>query len=210
MRTLKLLLAFAFAISICSSTVLVAQTKKGKTTKPKELIECEKKNDSLSIIVQNYVAEISALTIKIEQFKNENEKFNATASLLHVSNIKIDLITIGKGNKPEITSKAKELNKITIWFEFIENEFANQGAKNINVVITDSKGKIIGSPEKKFKNKHKNSETNYTAEGSVDYKKPIERNKIEIKQSKKLLADTYKVELYVNGSLSGLSEFILE
>lgn len=210
MKNYFLLIILTTTVFCCNNIISNAQTKKGKTTKPKELIECEKKCDSLVYILRQLDEENATLDKTIGRLETEKVSLIEKTTLLHVSNIKIENFSTGKGNKSELTTRAKDLNKTTILFEFFENENATLGTKTVNVVISDSKGKVIGSQDKKFKLLESGVEKNYTYEGNIEYKKPIEKSKIDIKQAKKFVAEKYKVEIYINGALAGFSEFELE
>lgn len=211
----KNILLFFVAISIlsCYNNSLFAQAKKGKTTKSKELVKCEKVADSLVLVIQKLESEISDLKSKNEQLIGENagvKMLIESGSALTVTNIKVENSTESKGDKVELTTKAKSVSKTTIIFEFIQNGLVPIGSKSVNVVIFDSKGRVVNSQNKKFILKKSGEEKSCSFETQVDYKEKAEKNNIDILYTKKLLPGKYKVEIYISGLLSGKSEFTLD
>jgi len=189
---------------------LYAQSKKGKI---KEKSAFEKKADSLAIVIQLLESEKLSLDSLIEQCKTENAHIAGKlglANVLTATNIKIDNLNTGKGGKPGTTTKAKDVNKTSVSFEFIDNDIVSAGSKTINIVLYDNKGKVVSSSGKEFKMKKKNVESSFSAEANIEYKIKMGKNKVDIKHNKKLLPGNFRVEIYTDGFLSGISEFSLE
>jgi len=189
---------------------LYAQSKKGKI---KEKSAWEKKADSLAIVIQQIESEKARLDSLIGQCNAENALLAVkleSANVLTATNIKIENFSAGKSGKPGTTTKAKDVNKTSVWFEYLDNVIVPAGQKTVNVVLYDDKDKVVCSSGKKFKMKKKNVESNYSAEDDIEYKIGMGRNKVDIKHNKKLLPGNFIVEIYTDGFLSGISEFSLE
>ncbi|PKP19271.1 MAG: hypothetical protein CVU05_11765 [Bacteroidetes bacterium HGW-Bacteroidetes-21] len=210
MKRTVISLVVLITLFIIQDNVLYAQVKKGKPTKSKELLKCEKVSDSLIVVIQNLEAEISDIKGKNEGLSKENTDFLKqieSVKFLTVTNIKVENSPEGK---TELTNKAKSVSKTTVLFEFMPNSIVPTGKKTVNVVLLDSKGKVVSPTNKKFKPISGNEDIACSAEMQVDYKEKAEKIKIGISHPKKLIPGKYKVEIYTNGYLSGRSDFVLE
>lgn len=177
------------AILLVFNLTISAQTKKGKSTKSKELIECEQLNDSLKLSIQNAFVVKDTLLKTIDSLTTENKSLKKKASRLYITNISVINYDPGKGNKSEISTKSKSINKTSVSFDFIEKESNTNRANTIAIAIIDSKGNNISSQDKKSASKESNNEKSFSYEGKLDTKKMKDKVKIDIKHAKKLIPD---------------------
>ena len=133
------------------------------------------------------------------------------ANYLYATNIRIWHHQLGKNNTSKIVTKAKKTNKSVVWFEYMKSKNDTIfGTKKINLVLYDWGGNIVNCQAEKFINKNTNSETCYSAENTINYRRDFERFNINLNYDKQLEPGLYKLEIYTDGYLSGKREFELK
>ncbi|OFY32929.1 MAG: hypothetical protein A2X01_14305 [Bacteroidetes bacterium GWF2_35_48] len=188
---------------------MLAQNKKNKKESAvKEKSECEKNLEALTASMQKAESEKVDLIKNIDDIKLEKEELEKKLKALEtlfVTNVRIENFKADKETK-----KAKDVTKTSVWFEFMDNPNAKPGAKIVHVQLLDSKGNLVGVPEKKGKPKKNGVEIEASVEQKIEYKKNNPKNLVAIKHDNKLTPGKYKVEIFVDGNFAGRSEFALE
>ena len=209
MTTLKFTIFALFVSFFFSSSILFAQNKKNKKEPAvKEKTECEKNLESLTANLQKVETEKAELTKNLDDIKVEKEELEKKIKMLeilYVTNIRVENFKAEKE-----TEKAKDVTKTSVWFEFMDNPNAKPGPKIVHVQLLDSKGNLVGIPEKKGKPKKNGVEIEASVEQKIEYKKNNPKNLVSIKHDNKLSPGKYKVEVFVDGNFAGRSEFVLE
>lgn len=108
------------------------------------------------------------------------------------------------------THKAKRADRISVTFDIIDNSLAHSGSKKAYLVITDPSGSTLLMRNDKFMNRREGKEVAYSAVKEFDYNNSEQRVTINFDYDNKLKSGKYKAELFIDGSYSGKTEFVLK
>jgi hypothetical protein len=185
-----------------------------------ELVELKKLRDQ-------YLEKIDALLVENEQLKKDKNELTTTveslsknlentvttASLLRAEYLKINSFKKRNNDKYTSTVMAKRINKIDACFTILENKIAKAGAKTVYLRILEPGGKVIGNRSdgsSSFKLAGTNEDILYTISKTVEYT----NDKQDVcliweEPDRTYAAGSYVVEIYIEGSLSGVSSLTL-
>ncbi|MFH0867316.1 MAG: hypothetical protein V1904_14065 [Bacteroidota bacterium] len=157
-------------------------------------------------------------SLKEEKLVSENNykdllnKYNAiTVKTDSAKKIKCyDLVVSNQKKTKKTTEKSRKTKSSKISFLVAGNLFAETGSKTAYIVVTDPLGKVFGQPQNVFTLKDDWRKNNYTFARTFDFiGKDVTLN-AEVKYTEKLKKGNYKVEIYIDGVLSGVSQFALK
>lgn len=154
-----------------------------------------KELNSSNVFLQNQLNELSSKLEKARELKAFN--FSTAAYKL-------------KKSRTVPTVKARKTNRIAITFELIDNPVAEHGTKTAYVVITDPKGESVIMQAGKFFNKKSGKEVFYSSKKEFDFNNSEQRLTLNFDYDNKLKNGKYKAEVYIDGSYSGRTDFILK
>jgi len=190
-----------------SVTGLKKQLK--NTQKQKE--DFESKTTSLNQRIQELEATLAQLDRHLTEFKDENESLKK--KLEWAKNIKARTISIQNfkviKNKSKATGKAKKVNRISATIDLMENPVTEAGNKHVYCLIYNG-NKILSDGNKRFTEKKSNREMAYSAMEDINYSNVDQRVIVNHDLDQKLAKGRYKVEIYVDGSLAGKTDFLLK
>jgi DNA repair exonuclease SbcCD ATPase subunit len=185
-----------------------------------ELAELKKLRDQ-------YLEKIDALLVENEQLKKDKNELTTTvesltknlestvttASLLRAEYLKINSFKKRNNDKYTSTVMAKRTNKIDACFTILENKIAKAGAKTVYLRILEPGGKVIGNRSdgsSSFKLAGTNEDVLYTISKTVEYTNDKQDVCIIWEEADRTYAaGSYVVEVYIDGSLSGVSSLSL-
>jgi len=185
-----------------------------------ELAELKKLRDQ-------YLEKIDALLVENEQLKKDKNELTTTvesltknlestvttASLLRAEYLKINSFKKRNNNKYTSTVMAKRTNKIDACFTILENKIAKSGSKTVYLRILEPGGKVIGNRSEgssSFKLTGTNEDILYTMSKTVEYTNDKQDVCIIWEEADRTYAaGSYMVEVYIDGSLSGVSSLTL-
>jgi DNA repair exonuclease SbcCD ATPase subunit len=185
-----------------------------------ELAELKKLRDQ-------YLEKIDALLVENEQLKKDKNELTSTvesltknlestvttASLLRAEYLKVDSFKKRNNDKYTSTVMAKRTNKIDACFTILENKIAKAGAKTVYLRILEPGGKVIGNRSdgsSSFKLAGTNEDILYTISKTVEYTNDKQDVCIIWEEADRTYAaGSYMVEVYIDGSLSGVSSLSL-
>jgi DNA repair exonuclease SbcCD ATPase subunit len=185
-----------------------------------ELAELKKLRDQ-------YLEKIDALLVENEQLKKDKNELTTTvesltknlestvttASLLRAEYLKVDSFKKRNNDKYTSTVMAKRTNKIDACFTILENKIAKAGAKTVYLRILEPGGKVIGNRSdgsSSFKLAGTNEDILYTISKTVEYTNDKQDVCIIWEEADRTYAaGSYVVEIYIEGSLSGVSSLTL-
>jgi len=185
-----------------------------------ELAELKKLRDQ-------YLEKIDALLVENEQLKKDKNELTTTvesltknlestvttASLLRAEYLKVDSFKKRNNDKYTSTVMAKRTNKIDACFTILENKIAKAGAKTVYLRILEPGGKVIGNRSdgsSSFKLAGTNEDILYTISKTVEYTNDKQDVCIIWEEADRTYAaGSYMVEVYIDGSLSGVSSLSL-
>jgi hypothetical protein len=185
----------------------------------KKLKESQKLRDDCEKIVNDYIKDNERLEA---QNKTLNKSVNTLSQQLEELNAKLalaknpkayDMVIVNykvskRSNKPTI--RARKVNRIAATFDISANPVADSGPKEVFMVVYDSNNKVIGPQNNKFSNKSANKEQVYSTSKPLDYKNAEVSMTINFDTDIKLVKGKFKVEIYIDGILSGKKDFNLK
>jgi DNA repair exonuclease SbcCD ATPase subunit len=154
--------------------------------------------------------ETSAQNDKLTQ---ENSKLNKTVEIakrLKTYDIYADAVRVS-GTKEKATTKASKADRIRVCFTILDNQLADKQEKYLYVVIKDPDGKTFTEGDSKITLMNGN-EIAFSVKKDIFYDNKVMQlcMPYQVKQTEKLTAGEYKVEVYSDGVLIGFSEFTLK
>jgi hypothetical protein len=121
-----------------------------------------------------------------------------------------DLVVSNLKKTKKTTDKSRRIKSSKISFLVASNLFAETGSKTAYIVVTDPLGKVFGQPQNLFTLKNDWRQNNYTLAKTFNYIGQDLTLNGEIKYPEKLKKGKYNVEVYIDGILSGASQFVLK
>lgn len=175
-----------------------------------------------------YLSRIDSLLIANKQLMTEKEELTGTVSSLS-KNLQTTLSTASvvkaeylvpksfkrKNNGKFVeTAMAKRTHKMEVCFDLLDNKISKTGDKNVYLKITEPGGKPIGNKSTgsaSFKTAS-GEEVMYAATTTINYTGAKQNVclSFEEKEDKLFPPGTYLIEVYVDGTLSGASSYVLK
>jgi hypothetical protein len=198
---------------------------KKDASKKKEL---NAKIGELNKLVEQYLEKIDQLITENQLLKNQNAELttqvndvseqnkNLTSKVNVAATIKTEYIKVQPLKKKALgdgyaeTSIAKKVDKFKVCFSLLDNKLATTGDKNVHVVIMAPGGKTLGTAT--FKAGDTGTETTYSGTLIVQYDNTKKSDGC-IEYSEKmdeLKPGSYKVDVYIDGILSGKGGVVLK
>ncbi len=196
---------------------------KKDASKKKEL---QAKIDEMNKLVESYLEKIDQLITENQLLKNQNAELtdqvsdmteqnkNLTGKVNVAAMIRTEYIKV-KALKKKVmgdgyseSSLAKKVDKFKIDFTLLENKLAETGDKNIHVRIIAPNGKTLGGGT--FNSGDTSNPTEFTSTVIVQYEKSRKSNGSVEFAGSDFEAGNYKVEIYIDGLLSGGGGVVLK
>ena len=170
------------------------------------------KIDSLMVSNQQLTVERNTLTTRVDSLSKNLESTVNTASVLRAEYIK-SIAYKKKGNsKYTETAMAKRTNKIEVQFKVLENKIAKAGEKTVYMRITEPGGKVLGNKsDGSGKMKAGGEDVLFTASTNIQYANATQDVTLNWEETERNFAPgTYSIEIYVDGTIAGLSSLVLK
>lgn len=177
----------------------------------KQKEECESKVNSLNQKIQELEGNISQLDKRNSDLTNEISELKKKLELakeIKAKNIIVMNYRVVK-SKAKPTLKAKKVNRISATIELMENQLADAGNKKVYLVVY-SGNKILSDGMSHFTQKKSNGELPYSSIKDINYNNSDQKVIVNYDFAEKLSKGKYKVEVYVDGSLAGKTDFMLK
>jgi uncharacterized coiled-coil DUF342 family protein len=157
----------------------------------------------------NLNTQVSSLT---DEKSNLQQKVN-TAALIKTEYVKIKSLKdkmLGDGYAE--TSLAKKVSKFDISFTMLDNKLASTGDKTIHIRLIGPDGKVISQNTQNFKRNDTGEEVQFTSTLFVNYDNGAKKEVAASYEDKKanFKAGKYKVEVYIDGIISGAGGVVLK
>jgi hypothetical protein len=170
--------------------------------------------DSLNTRNQILVAENSEIHQQITQVRNTNTQLSKVKAELS-SKVEIasviqakDIIAVSLNKKRKETTRINNLDKLRICFTLRENPLAKAGAKDVYMrVLRPDSLVITTSPDNLFE--YKGNKIIYSANRQVDYMNQDVEMCIFLDNTGDFIIGNYSVELYLEGTIIGRTNFML-
>lgn len=176
---------------------LIASLNKKVKNYQDRITELEAENSQLSEANTN-------LTSQRDSVGREAAELKKLGSVLHVSNIKMEPINLKRGGTKEVeTSKAKRVDILRIVFDIDENRVAEDGMRDIYVVIKGPDGQLLSNAAygSGVTTDADGASLNYTLVKQVSLTKnqPVTNVTVDWKQESDYKKGTYSITFYNEG-----------
>lgn len=172
------------------------------------------KIDQLLVENENLKKEKQELTSTVESLSKNLETTVNTASVLKSEYMKVRAYRKRSSGKYTETAMAKRTNKMDVCFTMLENNIAKAGEKNVYLRIVEPGGKVMGSKgegSSTFKMATGGEDVMYSSTTKVDYKNAKQDVCMNWEEQERIFAPgTYVIEVYVDGSLSSATSYVLK
>lgn len=183
--------------------------------------------NELKKLRDDYLERIDALLVENEKLKREKNELNSTvdslsknlestvntASVLRSEYLKVSAYKRRNNDKYSSTVMSKRTNKIETCFSLLENKIAKAGEKTIYLRLIEPGGKVLGNRTEgssSFRRTGSDEDLLYTITKTIDYKNEKQDICLEWEENDRIFtAGTYMVEIYVDGTFSGVSSIVL-
>lgn len=142
------------------------------------------------------------LTEERDNTVQKNIELQMAGSVLHASNIRLEVIHERRNGKEKETSRAKKADRMRITFDIDENHVAETGTKQVYIRITRPDGTVVRSASASGTiTTIKGEEIKFSLLKEVDLVKndPLKNVIVEWPQKDSYIKGTYTVELYNGG-----------
>jgi DNA repair ATPase RecN len=189
--------------------------------------ELDEKVKELNALVEKYLERIDQLITENQLLKNQNAELstqvnevtsqnkNLTAKVNYAAMIKTEYIKVKALKKKVLgdgfteTSLARKVDKLAVNFSLLDNKLAASGDKTVHVVIVGPDGKTFGNGT--FKAGDTLNETEFTSSVIVQYDNGRKSEAgVEYAGNGNFKPGDYKVEIYIDGILSGGGGIVLK
>jgi seryl-tRNA synthetase len=189
---------------------LISNNKKlANEIKTDKKIIASLKND-LNENTKSYEEKLSALQNERDNLMRQRDsllaKYNkifALGSVLHASNIRLTAVHIKRSGKEKDTKRARRADELKIDFDIDENRIAENGTKQLYLVIKDPSGNLLsdaasGSGSTTSSN---GTQLNYTVlkEIPIVTNEPVKDITVEWKKESDYEKGTYTITIYNGG-----------
>ncbi|WMJ74934.1 hypothetical protein RCC89_17450 [Cytophagaceae bacterium ABcell3] len=195
----------------------VADLKREKQGFLGQISDLHKRVMQLNASVSILNSENASLKEQIEELQSRNgtlEKKVALGAVIKTENIVGEGQRYTRGDKLVSVKRAKKAAQLAVSVDLAENLIADPGAKTVYMRVIDPRGKLIYNLENNsgsFVNMDVEKEMDYTGKQVIDYDNG--KQSIDFFYAPKnntLVKGEYKVEIYTDGYLSGVSSFSLK
>lgn len=182
----------------------------------------EAKNDTLEVKTQQLEEEKEAIAAEAEKLQEEKENLETTndkledkitrAAILKTSNINVKGIRFKNNGKEKPTKDFKKVEKIKICYEVLDNQFAQNGIKELLFKITHPEGFILAVEETGSGNFIDSNDENmqFTTSADIDYRNSEAQGYCTYwAYDAELSPGIYLTQIYHRGYLVGESSFEL-
>jgi hypothetical protein len=177
-----------------------------------ELKEANLKLANENTVVKGKFAAEQKKTAKLIQIKEDLSNQVDKASIVKSFKVVANGVRIKSNGKEKVTNKIRRMNKIKVSFSLIENVIAKAGYKEIFIRIAGPDNKILAKGYgDEFAFDYKGEKLQYSIAKKIDYKnEAIDVDTYWTKRdSQKLTAGEYKVEIYEGDNVIGHANFKL-
>lgn len=172
------------------------------------------KIDQLLVENENLKKEKQELTSTVESLSKNLESTVNTASVLKSEYLKVKAYKKRGSSKYSETALAKRTNKMEVCFTLLENNIAKAGEKTVYLRIVEPGGKTMGSRgegSNTFKVNGTGESVLYSASTTINYKNEKQDACLSWEEQERIFAaGTYVIEIYVDGSLSAATSYVLK
>lgn len=184
--------------------------------------------EDLKKLRDEYLDKIDKLLVENEQLKSQNQELASTveslsknlestvnqASVLKSEYLRVKAFRKRNSGKFSETAMAKKANKMEVCFSILDNKFAKSGEKNVYLRIVEPGGKTMGnrsSGSSTFTIAGTQEEVQFTSTTTMNYNNERQDLCLDWEEAERVYAPgTYVIEIYVDGSLSAATSYVLK
>lgn len=196
----------------------------------KKLKELQKELEDLKAMRDNLLEQVDKLVMENNLLKKENQEYQATIGDLNMENSNLEkkvesgsaltstqvlLVSYKEKSKGKraVTAIAKKTDFMEVCFNIAQNRIASKGPKEVYARIISPEGSTLavqslGSGT--FKSKENGEDNLYTTKKTIDYDGNEKNHCIAWKPNMPFSSGKYKVEIFIDGYLSGVGGLILK
>jgi myosin heavy subunit len=202
----------------------------GLSKDSRKLKELQKELADLKSMRDSLLEQVDKLVMENNLLKKENQEYQATigdlnlvkgdlerkvesGSVLTVNNVVALPYKEKSSGKKSVTAIAKKADLIEICFDVAQNRIAPQGPKEVYARIISPEGSTIAVQSQgsgTFKSKESGEDNLYTTKKTINYDGAQKNHCLGWKSSTPFAAGKYKVEIYVDGYLTGVGGLIMK
>ncbi len=202
----------------------------GLSKDSRKLKELQKELADLKTMRDSLLEQVDKLVMENNLLKKENQEYQATigdlnlvkgvlekkvesGSVLSVNNVVALPYKEKSSGKKSVTAIAKKADLIEICFDIAQNRIAQQGSKDIYARIISPEGSTIAVQSQgsgTFKSKETGEDNLYTVKKTINYDGGQKNHCLGWKSSTPFSSGKYKVEIYVDGYLTGVGGLIMK
>jgi DNA gyrase/topoisomerase IV subunit A len=167
--------------------------------------------DELSEKARSFAEKLGLLQTDKDYLTKERDSFMARyaalkelGSVLHVSDFRLEPIHLKRhGKKEKETERARRVDELRIYFDIDENRIADDGIKQLYVVITDPGGKLLNNAANKSgaitTNSGKSVSYSIVKEIALKKNEPVKDVTVDWKQDDDYKRGVYTISIYNSG-----------
>lgn len=196
----------------------------------RKLKDLQKELEDLKSMRDSLLEQVDKLVLENNLLKKENQEFQATignlnvvksdlekkvesGSVLSIANIKTLPYKEKSSSKRSVTAIAKKADLLEVCFDVAQNRIAQPGPKEVYVRIISPEGSTLAVQSQgsgTFKSKESGEDNLYTTKRTINYDGSVKNHCIGWKASTPFSAGNYKVEVYIDGYLSGVGGVVMK
>ena len=175
-----------------------------------------------------YLEKIDQLVTENKELKSKNEELNTSVSNLSEEKKSLQSkVSVGAQLKAEYlkvqsykkkgsgrfveSSLAKKTNKLEVCLTILDNKLANKGDKVVYMVITEPTGKVLAGQSRAVFQSADQGEISATASYKINYNGEKQELCMSFETDQRILTSgNYNVDIYIDGSLVGNKQYLLE
>lgn len=201
-----------------------------KNEKNSKALNAQLRNEleELKKLRDEYLDKIDKLLVENEQLKGQNQELTSTvetlsrnlestinqASVLKSEYVRVKAMKKRSATKYAETVMAKKTNKMEVCFSLLENKIAKAGEKHVYLRIVEPGGKTMGdrsSGSNTFTISGSQEEAQFTSSSTINYDNNKQDLCLAWEEAERIFAPgTYVIEIYVDGSLSAATSYVLK
>jgi hypothetical protein len=181
----------------------------------KEIEEVKYKNESLKKEVEllgNEKLKLSDSLLLLKQKEAENEAKIAIASALKVEDFKIEVMDEKGKIREGKEFKSKRIDKLKITFKISDNKIAKHNTKTVYMRLIEPTGAAVydlsvggGS----FESKDDGRLISYTAKQTIEFDNSNQEVSFVYSKGSEYLKGMHRIQIYIDGFLSGETSFVV-
>lgn len=196
----------------------------------RKLKELQKELEDLKSMRDSLLEQVDKLVMENNLLKKENQEFQATignlnivksdlekkvesGSILSVNNVVALPYKEKSSGKKSPTAIAKKADLIEVCFDVAQNRIAPQGPKEVYARIISPEGSTIAVQSQgsgTFKSKESGEDNLYTIKKTINYDGSEKNHCLVWKSSTPFASGKYKIEIYIDGYLTGVGGLIMK